>query len=350
MSSELLRGVDPTPNAGDGPGAMLRAARLARGLERERVASMLHLGERLIEALEDEDYAKLSGPVFVRGYIRNYARVLGIDEQPILEAYGARLPQEERVAPLGGMAGPRPVGSGHLGVRVVTGFVVIGLAFLVGLWAKAKLYPEGETTVVAAFDGGVGMRGEISRSGDMRVDEEMNAGAEELSFGPPTEEPRDQEPDFVEPGAAVRPVPPEAETGALSAAAPRTPVAVSRASQSPADRVQAPPALSGTSVSGSSSGDAIAATDASSEVLPRVVLEFSGPCWVDIKDSEGKNRVTGEQRKDAVLELAGVPPFSMVLGNSHAVRMVVDGKPYDLRKHSRGNVARFSFDPSDVSN
>jgi len=329
---------------------MLRAARLARGLERERVASMLHLGERLIEALEDEDYSKLPGPVFVRGYIRNYARLLGIEEQPILDAYGSRLPQEERMAPLGGMAGPRPLGSGHLGVRVVTGIVVIGLAFLVGLWAKAKLYPEGETTVVAAFDGGLATRGEISRSGDTSVDDGMNAGGEELSFGPPTEEPREQEPDFAESVAVGRPVPPKVGSGALPGATSPTPITESGASQPPADRFQAPPDPPSPAVSGASSAEAMVAADASSDGLPRVVLEFSGPCWIDIKDSEGKNRVTGEQRKDTVLELAGVPPFTMVLGNSHAVRMMVDGKPYDLRKHSRGNVARFSFDPSDVSN
>ncbi|RTL03416.1 MAG: helix-turn-helix domain-containing protein, partial [Neisseriaceae bacterium] len=66
------------------PGQMLRAAREAKGWKVEQVASQLKLSRRQIEALEADAFADLPGLTFVRGFVRNYARVLEIDTDPIL--------------------------------------------------------------------------------------------------------------------------------------------------------------------------------------------------------------------------------------------------------------------------
>ena len=58
------------------PGQMLRAAREAKGWKVEQVASQLKLSRRQIEALEADAFADLPGLTFVRGFVRNYARVL----------------------------------------------------------------------------------------------------------------------------------------------------------------------------------------------------------------------------------------------------------------------------------
>lgn len=74
------------PEPTEGPGRRLRAARQAKGIGLDKVASQLHLGQHLLEALEQDDYERLPGAVFVRGYIRNYARLLGIDKESLLGA------------------------------------------------------------------------------------------------------------------------------------------------------------------------------------------------------------------------------------------------------------------------
>jgi cytoskeleton protein RodZ len=75
-------GVDPgTPPAADpgGPGARLRSAREHAGLSLDQVAQALKLAPRQVKALEDEDFAQLPGRTFARGFVRNYARLLGLD-------------------------------------------------------------------------------------------------------------------------------------------------------------------------------------------------------------------------------------------------------------------------------
>lgn len=82
-----------------GVGAILRAAREARGLSVQDAAQQLRLMNRQIVAMENEDFASLGQPVFARGFVRNYARMLGLDIAAILHAMGgARAEPVELIA------------------------------------------------------------------------------------------------------------------------------------------------------------------------------------------------------------------------------------------------------------
>jgi cytoskeleton protein RodZ len=109
----------------------------------------------------------------------------------------------------------------------------------------------------------------------------------------------------------------------------------------------APPQVVQTEPAAAAEPPAGEAADAGSEAAepPKVVLELLGSCWVDIRDANGKNKIIGELTKGARRTLQGEPPFSVVLGNSRAVRILIDGVPYDIGQHARGNVARFKLDP-----
>ncbi len=67
-------------------GGALRAAREKQKLSVQDIASQLRLGVRQVEALEADRYDKLPEPSIVRGFIRNYAKLLKIDAAPIIEA------------------------------------------------------------------------------------------------------------------------------------------------------------------------------------------------------------------------------------------------------------------------
>ena len=71
----------------DGPGAQLRKARERLGLEQSKVAAQLHLRQSIIQALEWDDYEKLPSVVFVQGYLRNYARLLGVNDDAVIRSY-----------------------------------------------------------------------------------------------------------------------------------------------------------------------------------------------------------------------------------------------------------------------
>lgn len=73
------------PGVGPGCGAALRQAREAAGKSIEQVAAQLHMTVRAVANLEADDWSSLGAPVFVRGQLRSYARLLGVDIEPYIE-------------------------------------------------------------------------------------------------------------------------------------------------------------------------------------------------------------------------------------------------------------------------
>lgn len=69
-------------------GSLLRETRESRGLSLDAAAMRLRLMHRQVEAMETEDFDSLGPPVFARGFVRNYARLLGLAPEPLL----ARMP------------------------------------------------------------------------------------------------------------------------------------------------------------------------------------------------------------------------------------------------------------------
>jgi cytoskeleton protein RodZ len=77
-------------------GERLKRERELREVTLEEITSATRIGARFLEALENEDWAKLPGGVFNRGFVRSVARYLGLDEEGLLSEYdmahGTRLP------------------------------------------------------------------------------------------------------------------------------------------------------------------------------------------------------------------------------------------------------------------
>lgn len=123
-------GAAPLPS----PGALLRLARERAGLGAEDLAGQLKLAKSTLEALERDDFAALSEPVYVRGYYRKIAKVLAVSEQELISAYNARsqpapsTPAMRRIPLAGGVAAGASRQSRGPGVWVIVGLV--GLVIL----------------------------------------------------------------------------------------------------------------------------------------------------------------------------------------------------------------------------
>ena len=115
-----------------GPGAHLRQAREAANISADKMAASLLLGPKTIEALEADSFDRLPAPTFVRGYLRSYARLLGLPAGPILEMYDRHGFQPPPLA-LGVAETPQAHTSDTV-VRLVTYAVGAVLVLLVGLW------------------------------------------------------------------------------------------------------------------------------------------------------------------------------------------------------------------------
>lgn len=68
-------------------GSQLQAARERRGMTAAEAAKRLHMRSMFVEALEREEWRTVGEPVYVRGFLRNYARMLGLDVQPLVDSF-----------------------------------------------------------------------------------------------------------------------------------------------------------------------------------------------------------------------------------------------------------------------
>ena len=119
-----------------GPGAYLRNAREEAGMSLKAVADMLLLSPRTLELLEADAHDQLPAPTFVRGYLRGYARALGLPSGPILDMYnrqGFEPPSLNNDA-----TEPTQAHTSDIPVRLVTYAVAVALVLSVGLWWQSQ--------------------------------------------------------------------------------------------------------------------------------------------------------------------------------------------------------------------
>jgi len=75
-------------------GEEFRSAREARGLTLSDVAEQIHIRSVYLNAIENEDWKAIGAPVYVRGFIRTYARFLGLDGEDAVGRFNAAAPPE----------------------------------------------------------------------------------------------------------------------------------------------------------------------------------------------------------------------------------------------------------------
>lgn len=78
---------DESSNAANSPGQRLKAARLQRGLTEEEVAESLLITRHYLRAIEEDDYERLPGEVFARGYVRNYCLLIDVPTEPLMTVF-----------------------------------------------------------------------------------------------------------------------------------------------------------------------------------------------------------------------------------------------------------------------
>ena len=134
-----------------GPGAMLARARAERQLGIPEVAERLKYGARQIEALEADDYGRLAGTTFVRGMIRSYAKLVGMDPAPVLKALERRNIPAQVTVDLRTQRIPFPDGN-RRATRLYLALSVIVLLAIAGIlyeWHFADVAPTPVSVTVA---------------------------------------------------------------------------------------------------------------------------------------------------------------------------------------------------------
>lgn len=315
--------VEILPSAGE----QLRCAREAKGMSVAEVAQSLMLAPRQVEAIEGDDWAKLPGETFVRGFIRNYARLLKLDGDALLRRKSEQAAEAAAVVP--NIELPQALAAeipqaGHAKKRDKATILAAGSMVVVALLVYFLL-PENlfapSADKKAADD---------SAKPSMLAPTPVPAG--EALAAPPAVAPANAG-DTVPATAAPAPVvvPP-----VTAPAAPVAPVVAPPAAPAlPPATVPAPVAKVATPVAA-----AAPATPAVPVGAVRLKFNFSQDSWVEVTDKTGQKLISSKNLGGSEREAAGVPPLTVVVGNASHVKLLANGKTVDLSPRSKEDVAR----------
>lgn len=133
---------DPANHALDGCGQRLRKAREDAGLSIDDVAARLHMPGRVVRSLEAEDWSRLGAPVFVRGQVRSYSRLLGLTTAPMMAALTDVGPVEPSHLVSRSHTPRAQWWAEQIGRRLV--YIILTLSLAVPAWVATRQHLAGE--------------------------------------------------------------------------------------------------------------------------------------------------------------------------------------------------------------
>jgi len=306
MTDEYDNGSGEKPGESDeesqGPraGQRLAEARRARDISIAEVAKELHLDEPKVQALEENQFQVLGAPVFAKGHLRKYAELVGVNVDDVLTDY-YKLNRATGAPPVVG-----PVRKPQRDIRIgpwVVSLLVIGAAAAVVYWYITRpTAPE-----VVRTPGVLEPYADSAGAGRENPTESMDSGS------PGAPEAADEEID-------------SGQTDEVQAADTTAEPAV----ETPVPDVASRPS-------------AAVPADASGQV--RLTMSFSGDCWTEVTDADGKRLFFGLGQAGQTVTRTGTPPLHALFGDRNNVSVTVNGSEFLLTSGGlRGNTARVTID------
>ena len=309
------------------PGETLRQARENNGWTLAEVALKLNLTVSSLSNLETGAFDKLPGHTFARGYIRAYAKLLGMDQASLVrefDLYTGTDANGSNVHSLGRIE--EPVRVSHTILRIVS------LLLLIAVVGGGFIWWQDQTSMRAKDL--VGLTPE-------HVEVE---GADGTTRIHPIDEPEDQavaEARAEGDAAAVEPAAEPAGTTTLElpATAPGATVVPAAAPVAqPAPAVVAPAAAIV-----APAATPVAATAAPVAGAGKVSVQYTADCWTQVTDGTGKVLFGGLKRKGENLEVSGKPPLTLRLGYARGAQVAYNGQVVDVAPFTSGETARLKL-------
>ena len=262
-------------------GHLLVEARERMGLSVDEVASRLRLMPRQVQALESGNVDALPGPAFVRGFLRNYAKLLEIDAEPLLEACRVHGPELSPSQISLHSENILIAGRERKGFTIYLAAIGMVVLLLVAWFAYMDFASE---------------KAAPPQPGPAEIPHEL-------------------------PDTAVAPQPLDVLPAPLPESVP------------PAPTPAAPAAPQGAAVE-----------PAATVNTAKLVLTPTQTSWISVTDRDGKSLFNGNVLTGSSETISGTPPLKLVIGNAAGMQLTFNGSTVDLAPHIHGNVARLTLE------
>lgn len=312
--------TDENSQAGEWPplGAALAAARNAKNLSVQAVSDTLRLSIKQISALESDDFSALPQPMTTRGFIRNYARLLEVDAEPLLDSYRQRVPDNTPTS-----------------LNVQTSVPHVKLVKKSRPWFKYAAIVLSLVLVVWYF--------QVEQSASVATDLTSNnevvspVTLPELATAPTT---------LAEPAS-----PPAAEVGTAN------PVATNLAETLPSPALnELAPAKAKPSPAAVARNDGLQLRPSSDMSMPTeakanavgnrawLTVSVTDKAWVQVKDKSGAVLFEKMLTANNSDKIEAQPPLFVWLGNAKATSLEYMGKSVDVASKTFNNTARLTLE------
>lgn len=301
-------------------GTILKNKREELGLSQKQIADRLRLRISIIENIEENNFASDQVATFTRGYLRSYARAVGIEESVVLCALDGceeTQPEEQKMKSFS-----RKTNREKHDSRIMT--LTWGIFAVIAGISSVWWWQNQETSLV-----------------DLTSDTEQEIKIEQQQVSDP-------ELDFTTLKAPESPVKATDSNieQIIEAEAEQT------ADQTSSTEIIAEPVeatAEQTTTTDEAQPQQVAEQQPESnqqqaEVVRNLLtMSFSDDCWIQVKDATGKTLSTGVKKAGQSLDLTGNMPYSVILGAPENVSMTLASEPVDLSGYTSGKVARFNL-------
>lgn len=284
------------PGQEDTLGSLLKSAREQKGITVEDAATRLHLRPCIVADIEADCFSNIDSSTYVRGYVKNYARILGVDKEAINNCLARQVPKvtEPAMQSFSRKTSRQATDSRLMLVTYLIGFLL--LALLVVWWLQ-------KPSVVSDVD-----------------------------FSQPTAEEVQQAREFESRQAQIAEteLPPETSTETPTAEVEKSLVEDNNTDEANSGVVNSDVYMTEQPV-------ATEATQAS------VGIELDGDCWIKLTDANGKTLIDGLRSPGQTIRVQGKAPFKLVLGAPQTVSLTFNGQAVSLADFPSGRVARLTL-------
>lgn len=314
-----------------GPGRMLKEARELRGLSQQQVADKLNLRKTLVQEIELEQFDLTLPEAFNRGYLKNYAYLVNISQEDVLNSYAQLGVAQRQYAEMQSFSKGTEKQAEHKMLMWITYLILAVLFTATVVWWLQRPSVQPEPIVM-----------ETDAANVVIVTNGQQQGADKTSV-------QNDVNNKVTPGLTSNRV---GELGQANVnGASLVPKSVTETyNDANSNLLKSNDEIAENSLNETNVRDALTLKNEASvngseltKPIADVVFTFSGDCWVNISDATGERIAWGVKKSGYVMRISGQAPFSITLGRPELVEINYDDVPVDMSVFNAGNIAKFSL-------